>query len=669
MKHRVLYYAGLMVLLAAFMAACTAGKKQYDTGMQLSQAGKYEDAIAYIEEALANEPNNKEYKQSLAEIKVIVVKQYVDAGSKELGYADSRTISSINRAKATLARAQKVDSASAVVRQFAAQVNAAESSLVSEVKKLYGQAREFKSDEEWVKAYFNFQQIQARFPNYEDSYQLMAQIADQGADAYYTEAKALFEKDDYKGVKPLLRNALSLKPGHTAARKMEAVANQRDNMSYFIKKGGKAISAKDWDTAVAAYNKALEYQPGNKKLKMLVKQVYAKAGQYYIQDSRQLMDIGWLLKALDSYELAVKYSTNPNNYQLSSLRRDLSARAALVASRFSENEQFGSAWYWYLKLREINRNFTDIFYLSQAMEDKIKARVRKSIAVFDFNSPSDNVDAGVIVANNLITYLFKNASGDIKILERENLKSILEEMKLGQIGVVSANSAKEMGRVYGIDVAIMGSVLLFKVDSTSAEGIKTVRYQVGTKIDDNIEYLNWVARNPKPTPEQLAAAPPAKIEKPDMAEKDYRVANYKKIGFVQLSFRIVDVATGENIQVKTIERKVVAEDESSSGLAEAGVKFDPLEIPTDTELLQKMTYQVVAELGKEALSPLQNLEQTYYKKGENYLRRRDSLSAAENFVNAIFDEKLKRIAGSPLTKAALDNLNDIFLQHKVTLEE
>ena len=45
MKNRVLYYTGLMILLAAFMAACTAGKKQYDTGMQLSQAGKYEDQV------------------------------------------------------------------------------------------------------------------------------------------------------------------------------------------------------------------------------------------------------------------------------------------------------------------------------------------------------------------------------------------------------------------------------------------------------------------------------------------------------------------------------------------------------------------------------------------------------------------------------------------------
>ena len=52
------------------------------------------------------------------------------------------------------------------------------------------------------------------------------------------------------------------------------------------------------------------------------------------------------------------------------------------------------------------------------MEDRVRQRVQKSIAVFDFGSPSEKEDAGIIVSNNLITYLFNNASGDIKILER-----------------------------------------------------------------------------------------------------------------------------------------------------------------------------------------------------------------------------------------------------------
>lgn len=50
------------------------------------------------------------------------------------------------------------------------------------------------------------------------------------------------------------------------------------------------------------------------------------------------------------------------------------------------------------------------------------------------------------------------------------------------------------------------------------------------------------------------------------------------------------------------------EDETCPALPDAHIKYDPLEVPTDTELLQKITNDVVAELGLEVLRPLRNLE-------------------------------------------------------------
>ena len=92
-----------------------------------------------------------------------------------------------------------------------------------------------------------------------------------------------------------------------------------------------------------------------------------------------------------------------------------------------------------------------------------------------------------------------------------------------------------------------------------------------------------------------------------------------------------------------------------------------MEIPSDTEMLQKMTEEVVAELGREALRPLQNLETTYFQAGEKSLRRRDKLQAAESFIDAIFDEKLKRIQDSPMTQKATRDLEDIFRDYQVKL--
>ncbi len=656
---------GLLALL--FLLACAAGQKQYDVGMQLSAAGKYKEAIAYFEQALEKEPNNAKYRQAMTELKEKLVARYTQQGTEALTAQTPVTMEAINRAKNELAEARSIDAGHSAVKSLAGRIDTEEQALVAEIEKLYATAKTAIDAGDWLKAYFSLQQIQSRFPNYEDSFQMLGTVTDKGSKALMAQAKERFEAEDFRGAKDLLRKALALSPTDAAARELLAQAEERDSKAYFVQQARDAVMAQKWDRAVKAYERALEYDPENQDLRKLIGHVRTKAGQFYLRSAAQQMDDGWLLKAFHTYAVAAEYINDPTDYQVNKLRRDLVSRANYAAGQFKEQGHSGGAWFWYTQIKKIDPDYPDIFFLTQAMEDRIKERVQKSIAVFDFGSPSDNEDAGIIVANNLITFLFNNASGDIKILERENLKSILEEMKLGQIGVVSAASAKEMGRVYGIDVAIMGSVLLFKVDSSVAEGTKSVRYQIGEKIEDNIEYLNWAAKNPKPTPQQLAEAPPAKIKIPEFTEKDYGVSNHKKVGFVQLSFRIVDVRTGENIQVRTVERKETAEDTTSAGLPEAKVKFDPLQIPTDTELLQKMTDDVVAELGREALRPLQNLEQTYFNEGEKLLRRRDKLGAAESFVDAVFDEQLKRIQGSPLTQKAMENLDKIFQDYRVNL--
>ena len=656
-----------MVLGLAVLFGCAAGQKEYQIGMQLTEAGQYKEAIAYLEKAIAKEPGNKEYRQALGSLKEKLVRTYVAAGRKALASQDPVGIGAINRAKEQLAEARQINGEHPEVRQLLAQVSALEKGLVSDMEKLYGEARTAMESKEWLKAYFNLQQIQSRFPNYEDTFQMMNLVRGQGVDDLFGQARAAFDAEDFKGAVGAIRKALSIRRDHQPSRELLSLAQERDSKGYFVEQARDAVMAQKWNRAVYLYERALEYAPDDEDLQQLIAHVRNKAGQFNIRKARNLMDEGALLKAIKVYEVAVKYIQDPKDYQINSLKRDLVARAKFAADHFKDQGQYGSAWYWYTKMQEIDPDYPNIFFLTQRMEDEIRQRVQKSIAVFDFGSPSNNSDAGIIVANSLITYLFNNASGDIKILERENLKSILEEMKLGQIGVVSGSTAKQMGSVYGIDVAIMGSVLLYNVDSSSSEGTKSVRYRIGERIEDNIEYLNWDAKfkHRKPTDAELAEAPPAKIKVPVYADKDYRVSHHKKVGFVQISFRIVDVNTGENIQVRNIEAKETVEDDTSAGLEDAGIRFDPLEIPTDTELLQKLTGRVVAELGREALRPLQNLERTYFQMGEKLLRRRSNLQAAESFVDSIFDEKMKMVQGSPMTRRSFEYLNDIFENYKV----
>ncbi|MCK5323924.1 MAG: tetratricopeptide repeat protein, partial [Desulfobulbaceae bacterium] len=405
MRNRTFYYAGLYALLVFLLSSCGTGQEQFDVGMQLSQAGKYKEAIAYIEQAIANEPHNKEYQKALAELKESRVGKFVAQGKKELGPADTITMAAIDRARNKLIQAQEIDAENVAVTEFARELESKETDLLARVKSLYDQAKQYIESKEWLKAYFALQQIQTSFPNYEDSFHLLIHTTDKGSHALYEKGKALFDKNDFKGATELFTKALSLKADHKPSQEHLAIARERDNTGYFIKKARKATQDRKWDDAVTAYNRALEYDPQDQNFSSLIDQVRAKAADYYVKTANDLMNKGWLLKAFEHFDLAGKYAGTPEPSQLGRLRQDLCSRASSLASKFKDQGKIGSAWFWYMKIKGINSQFPGIFHLTQAMEDRIREKVKKSIAVFDFSSPSDNVDAGIIVANNLITYL------------------------------------------------------------------------------------------------------------------------------------------------------------------------------------------------------------------------------------------------------------------------
>jgi len=564
---------GVAIAISLLLWACATGKKQFDIGMELQKAEKYEESVAYLEQALKLQPQSKPYLKALADVKAEWIQQLVAQGSEALK-ASPLTMMDINKAAANLAQARLVEADSPIVKNFAGELKAARQALLSDVKKSYDQAKQYVNDEKWLQAYFNLQQIQNRFPGYEDTLTLLNQIATEGANAYYEQARGLFEQNDFKGAIDFLRKALSIKADHRLARDLLELAEQRDNKTYFLDQAQISVTKQQWDQAMLMLTKAQSYDPADPELQDHIHRIQASAGDFFIQSAWRELNGGMLKKAMENYKQAKKYAVDPLSGEIDKLQTELCSMASYISESFKEQGKLGSAWFWYKQIGTINPEYPQIFYLTQ-------------------------------------------------------------------------------------------EVLLFKVDASTSEGAKTVRYQIGERIEDNIDYLNWKAKHPDPDAEEVAQAPEAKIKVPVIVEKEYIVAHHKKIAFVQISFRIVDVITGENIQVKTIERKQLAEDEASAGLAEAGVKFDSMEIPTDTELLQNLAEEVVAELGREVLKPIQNLQKTYFQQGEQNLRRRDNLEAAERFVNAIFNEKMKRIEDSPLTASAMKHLDDIFRDYSV----
>jgi hypothetical protein len=116
--------------------------------------------------------------------------------------------------------------------------------------------------------------------------------------------------------------------------------------------------------------------------------------------------------------------------------------------------------------------------------------------------------------------------------------------------------------------------------------------------------------------------------------------------------------------VDTLERKLEFRDVGSEGLADAGIAYDPAEVPTDTELLQMLTDEVIDIMSVDVLRPLQSLEKTYFESGEEYEKRNEPLRAIERYVDAVFNEQMKAVNASPLAEESLKRIDRIMHEHR-----
>ncbi|EKD26676.1 MAG: fibronectin type III protein, partial [uncultured bacterium] len=100
-------------------------------------------------------------------------------------------------------------------------------------------------------------------------------------------------------------------------------------------------------------------------------------------------------------------------------------------------------------------------------ENKMVPSERPKVAIFDLeNSNKEAIDKlmGGAVSEMLTTNFVK--SNRFEIVERKELNKILDEQHFNSSGFVSADSAKEIGKLLGIDIGIVGSVstLTDKID-------------------------------------------------------------------------------------------------------------------------------------------------------------------------------------------------------------
>ena len=653
MQKKWLRYLPLLTVLL-FLTTCAPGKDSYRQGEELSQMGNWEGAIAFYKDALTQEPKNKTYEEALQKAQQEAAKKYYQRAVNTWTGAAVKDYPAVTRTMTSLNKAIELDPENEKIISLHRQLEAKKKELVEETRASYEQGLAALNKEQWLEAFLSFRKVADIYPNYEDTEDKLAIAVAAGTDEYYKQGIAAVQREDWKGALNSFGKVMTIDPSYKNTRMLIEQVKKNDNPEYFLSRAAEMSSAKEWDRAVGFYETALSYAPGDADIRTLLVKAKLEAGRYYFALANQHAKENRFYSANKEYQKALSYSPSlRNSFFFKEAVENYTTKVLQRCSQYIDQGKHGNALAWYWQLNEINPEYPELFYKIQETEDTIKRRLRRAIAVFDFSSPSYNPDAGTNASSNLITYLFNNSSGDIRILERQDLQSILKEMNLEQAGIVGdMEAARKVGRMTGIDIFIMGNVLLYKTEKDETKASKVAKIQTGTKVQENPEFLNWKAIHPNPSSEQLKQAPPAVVQVPEYRYENYTVGRNKMRAAVHIYYKIIDAKKGEIIATDTLKRNSEVTDEWNDGIAEANIPYNPLELPTESQLLEQVTAEVVRDLALVVLKPFQSLQTTYFDEGELLRERRRHEEAIEKYIDAIYDERIKGIE-SPISRKSM----------------
>jgi TolB-like protein len=103
----------------------------------------------------------------------------------------------------------------------------------------------------------------------------------------------------------------------------------------------------------------------------------------------------------------------------------------------------------------------DLKTLSSTLASRIGASGRRAIAVVDFTDLQGNVtELGRFLAEELSVDLLTNAKG-FEVVDRTHLKALLLEHKLASTGLIDPQTARQLGRIAGVDGLVTGTITPF----------------------------------------------------------------------------------------------------------------------------------------------------------------------------------------------------------------
>jgi curli biogenesis system outer membrane secretion channel CsgG/tetratricopeptide (TPR) repeat protein len=652
---------GLLAAVTLVVVGCAAGVADFERGKGLAGEQKWDEAIRAYEAALAKEPNNAEYRVALAQVRSAAAQAELRGATAAAGGLSQ--LPEVDRGLAAVQRALRYDPDHRPSRDFQASLQQRRAALVREVERLLTAGRAAAQREDWPVAEQSAIRALAIDPTNAVAAQQRQEAIRGGVDRSLRLAAQAEAAEEWREAARHIEEALARDPNNEAIQARLRTAQQRDSLAYYLGRAGQLESEGQMEKAFGFLRIAGKYWGSDVRVREATERVAREGRRKYYQEALRRAendDWGKVYAALSQSVQAFGLSASVES-GLRPLVRELTAKLYDRALEFENQKLWGNTYLWFRSLLQVDPVYRDVANKVEQIREKLMDRATVKIAVLDFEPPRSAPDAGSIVSGSIVTNLFKIGRRDFKVIEREALQSIIKEISIGQAGVLDVETAKEIGKIAGIDVILVGRVLQYKVDQNEAEGRKTVTVQVGSQAIANPAYSVYLTAVKDGRKKPTDPAPPETLQQPIHQLFSYKVGTVTAVGYVSVSFRLVGVERGEILLAEKIDEQETFKQDFSEGVDAAGIQAVAKNVPIPTEVLNRVTEQTVQKIVQLVGKHYASRQSYYLETGRELQRRRQFTRAVEEYMNCIASADLEK-TGEQFAGLARDHIEELLRQ-------
>jgi tetratricopeptide (TPR) repeat protein len=202
----------LLIVLSMVIYGCaTPGGDSFKLGQELAKNNRLEEAIAMYEDALAKDPKNAEYQNTVKKAKETLSAKHVEKAkatlaNRPLTYEQARL--SYQEAEKALRLTPENPNAASVAKQTQSELDRI--GKMAETK--YAGAIKAIERNEWAVGVKQLRELNAIYPRYLDSASKLRQAESDGVSYYLKEAERFKKEEDWEKVTKLLLSAREISP-------------------------------------------------------------------------------------------------------------------------------------------------------------------------------------------------------------------------------------------------------------------------------------------------------------------------------------------------------------------------------------------------------------------------------------------------------------------------